>query len=304
MLIPGKILKPTVMNVKKIFLPIVGLVLWFIILIANILIVLIILRKRQLWRVRFYIIANLAVADIIALVFFVVGDISTLIDRRIFFPLTMNTFFVLSRILFVASNVNSALATAFLATDRYIAVQYSLRYKLILTTKKTVLVLIFAWVLSFTLSGINWINTSTYLDYRRKIFATFTAIRVIVSVILLTQSKYTNIIRKRHMKEILRRNENFGAAKEKLDVLSALKKSLGESFKLYVATVFVMIAATVTGLADILQFPNNDLLKVHRFIMVFLYAIDIIVLVLSQGDIRKALTRVFFKFCQNRVEPL
>ena len=294
MLIPRKILRLTVMNVKKIFLPVVGLVLWFLILIANILIVLIILQKRQLWRVRFYIIANLAVADIIGLVIFVVGDISTIIDRRIFFPLTMNTFFVLSRTLFVASNVNSALATAFLATDRYIAVQYSLRYKLILTTKKTILVLIVAWVLSITLSGINWINTSTYLDYRRKIFATFTAIRVIVSVILLTQSRYTNIIRKRHMKEILRRNENFGAAKE----------NLGESFKLYVATVFVMIAATVTGLADILQFPNNNLLKVHRFIMVFLYAIDIIVLVLSQGDIRKALTRVFFKFCQNRVEPL
>ena len=106
------------------------------------------------------------------------------------------------------------------------------------------------------------------------------------------------------MREILRRHENFGAAKEKLDVLSALKKSLGESFKLYIATVFIMIAATVTGIVDILQFPNNNLLKVHRFIMVFLYAIDIIVLVLSQGDIRKALTGVFFKFCQNRVKPV
>lgn len=292
------------MNVKKIFLPVVGLVLWFIILIANILIVLLILQKRQLWRVRFYIIANLAIADIIGLGFFIVGDISTLIDRRLFFPVTMNTFFVLSRILFVASNVNSALTTAFLATDRYIAVQYSLRYQLILTTNKTILVLIVAWVLSFTLSGINWINTSTYADLRQKMFATFTAIRVFVSVMLLTQSKYTNIIRKRHMREILRRHENFGAAKEKLDVLSALKKSLGESFKLYIATVLIMIAATVTGIADILQFPNNNLLKVHRFIMVFLYAIDIIVLVLSQGDIRKALTGVFFKLCQNRVKPV
>ena len=187
----------------------------------------------------------------------------------------------------------------FLAVDRYIAVRYSLRYQMILTKKKTCFVLAAVWLFSFSISGMTWIKVSGYYKHKRNILITLAVFRVTTSAPLFTLSKYTNTIRKKHINSIEKRTKYFGVTKEKLDILKALKKSLEDSFKLYIATVFVLIAATIASVTNMLLSKNRYGFQVIMILL--LQMIDVIVLAISQSDIRKALQRLFKK---NRVEPL
>ena len=72
-----------------------------------------------------------------------------------------------------------------------------------------------------------------------------------------------------------------------------------DSFKLYIATVFVLIAATIASVTNMLLSKNRYGFQVIMILL--LHMIDVIVLAISQSDIRKALQRMFKK---NRVEPL
>ena len=260
----------------------------------NIVIISLILRKRQLWKTRFYIIANLAVSDIITLLVLVsIGSARVLTGcfKEII------TFIVISKVTSLTSRITSLLTLIFLAVDRHFAVRYSLRYQMILTKKKTCFALAAVWFFSFSISGMTWINVSGYYKHKRNILITLAVFRVTTSALLLTLSRYTNTIRKKHINSIEKRTKYFGVTKEKLDILKALKKSLEDSFKLYIATVFVQIAATIASVTNMLLSKNRS---GFQAIMILLL-IDVIVLAISQSDIRKALQRMFKK---NRVEPL
>ena len=262
----------------------------------NIVIISLILRKRQLWKIRFYIIANLAISDIITL-FTLVSIVLTRVLTGPFKEITM--FIIISKVICLTSRITSLLTLVFLAFDRYIAVRYSLRYQMILTKKKTCFVLAAVWFFSLSISGMAWIKVSHYYKYQRNLFITLAVFRVTTSVLLLTLSKYTNTIRKKHINIIRSRKKYFGVTKEKLDILKTLKKSLEDSFKLYIATVFVLIAATIAGIADMVLSEYRFGLQV--IMILFLHVIDVIVLVISQSDIRKTLKRTFNKI---KVEPL
>ena len=262
---------------------------------ANIVIISLILRKRQLWKIRFYIIANLAVSDIITLLT-LVSIVLARVLTDLFKEITM--LIITSKVICLTSRITSLLTLVFLAFDRHIAVRYSLRYQIILTKKKTCFVLAAVWFFSLSISGMNWI-VSSYQKYQRNLFITLAVFRVTTSVLLLTLSKYTNTIRQKHINIIRRRKKYFGVTKEKLDILTTLKKSLEESFKLYIATVFVLIAATIAGIADMVLSEYRFGLQVIMILL--LHVIDVIVLAISQGDIRKALKRMFIKI---KIEPL
>ena len=272
----------------------------FITIFANVVIIVLILRKRQLRHIRFYIIANLAVADIITLLM-----LASIVIRRIFrnYHITLdtevNTSFIVPRVIGLASRISSLLTLVFLAFDRYIAVQYSLKYQAVLTKKRMVVILVVIWLFSLTISGMNWINVSIYFEHHRNLFITLTVIRLIISVLLITLSKYTKMLRKQHMNNIVTKNKYFGVSKEKLDILKSLKRSLEDSCKLYVATVLVLIASTITG---IVEMASSELYHEIQLIMIMLlHVVDVIVLALSQNDIRKALK---YKQNINRVSPI
>lgn len=267
---------------------------------ANIVIILLILRKRQLWHIRFYIIASLAVADIITLlmliimVFKIIFHVSAeSVENQI------STFFVIPKVIGLASHISSLLTLAFLAFDRYIAVQHILSYQKILTKKRMIIIMVTIWLFSLSISGMNWINVSIYFEYHRNLFITLTVFRVITSVLLLTLSKHTNIMRKKHMNQIKRKKEYFGVAKEKLDILETLKRSLEESFKLYIATVVVLVASTIAGIVQMVV--SDYFFEIDIIMMLLLHIVDVIVLALSQGDIRKTLKYMHNKI---RVAPM
>ena len=267
---------------------------------ANIVIILLILRKRQLWHIRFYIIASLAVADIITLLMLIIMVFKIIFHVSVeSVENQIRTFFVIPKVIGLASHISSLLTLAFLAFDRYIAVQHILSYQKILTKKRMIIIMVTIWLFSLSISGMNWINVSIYFEYHRNLFITLTVFRVVTSVLLLTLSKHTNIMRKKHMNQIKRKKEYFGVAKEKVDILKTLKRSLEESFKLYIATVVVLVASTIAGIVQMVV--SDYFFEIDIIMMLLLHIVDVIVLALSQGDIRKTLKYMHNK---NRVAPV
>ena len=101
-------------------------------------------------------------------------------------------------------------------------------------------VLIALWLLSVVIAGIQWLNDQIYFHYHRNRIILSILFRTIVSTVLLSIAKYTNNVRKRHIRTMEERQNYFGIEREKLDILKVKKKSLTNSLKLYIATVVVM----------------------------------------------------------------
>ena len=278
-------------------------------ILANMVIVLLIIWKRYLRRVRFYIIANLAVTDIIYLLLMITTAAKIIVNNGCtpYVDITRKGS-VISAVISLASRFSSLFTAAFLASDRYIAVQYSSRYRTILTKKKMVFIQAVIWFLSFILSGMNWINVSEVSNYYRNRLIIVTLLRIIIYVLILMISKYTSIKMKSLLNEIKRENGNLRISREKTEILRTLKKSLDESFILYIVTAFVLFAGTINRIVEIVLSNNFLVVSQHSIIVkivmgLLLNVIEVVALALSQGEIRKALKQTFSIPWKTRVEP-
>ena len=131
---------------------------------VNAMILILIMRKRKLQQVLFYIIANLAFADIISLlILFNLMMISLYNGRRVEENVDSISVSIARSIAF-SLYVNSILTIVLLAIGRYVAVKYNLHYQSILTKRKIIFVLTISWFLSAILSGVVWIDVSVYSD--------------------------------------------------------------------------------------------------------------------------------------------
>ena len=216
---------------------------------------------------------------------------------------------VISAVISLASRFSSLFTAAFLASDRYIAVQYSSIYRTIMTKKKTIFIQAVIWFLSFTLSGMNWINVSGVFTYYRNRLITVALLRIIIYVLILMTSKYTSIKMKRLLNEIKGENGNLRISREKVEILQALKKSLDESFILYIVTAFVLLAETINRIVEMVLSNNFLVISQRNFIVkmvmgLVLNVIEVVALALSQGEIKKALKQTFSIPRRTRVEPL
>lgn len=278
-------------------------------ILANMVIVLLIIWKRYLRRVRFYIIANLAVTDIIYLLLMITTAAKIIVNNGCtpYVDITRKGS-VISAVISLASRFSSLFTAAFLASDRYIAVQYSSRYRTILTKKKMIFIQAIIWFLSFILSGMNWINVSEVSNYYRNRLIIVTLLRIIIYVLILMISKYTSIKMKSLLNEIKRENGNLRISREKTEILRTLKKSLDESFILYIVTAFVLFAGTINRIVEIVLSNNFLVVSQHSIIVkivmgLLLNVIEVVALALSQGEIRKALKQTFSIPWKTRVEP-
>ena len=216
---------------------------------------------------------------------------------------------VISAVISLASRFSSLFTAAFLASDRYIAVQYSSIYRTIMTKKKMIFIQAVIWFLSFTLSGMSWINVSEVFTYYRNRLITVALLRIIIYVLILMMSKYTSIKMKRLLNEIKGEKGNLRISREKVDILQALKKSLDESFILYIVTAFVLLAETINRIVEMVLSNNFLVISQRNFIVkmvmgLVLNVIEVVALALSQGEIKKALKQTFSIPRRTRVEPL
>ena len=67
------------------------------------------------------------------------------------------------------------------------------------------------------------INVSVYFEYHRNLFITITVIRTVISLLILTISKYTKMMREKYINSLVTKKEYSGVAKEKLEILKSLK---------------------------------------------------------------------------------
>lgn len=122
-------------------------------------------------------------------------------------------------------------------------------------------------------------------------------------------SKYTSIKMKRLLNEIKGENGNLRISREKVEILQALKKSLDESFILYIVTAFVLLAETINRIVEMVLSNNFLVISQRNFIVkmvmgLVLNVIEVVALALSQGEIKKALKQTFSIPRRTRVEPL
>ena len=127
-------------------------------------ILILIMRKKKLHQVRFYIIANLAFADIASLLILFSVMIISLYNGRQLKENVDSISAVIAKSIGFTLYVNSILTTIFLAIDRYIAVKYNFHYQSILSKRRIIFVLIISWLLSAISSGVVWVNVSVYSD--------------------------------------------------------------------------------------------------------------------------------------------
>ena len=131
---------------------------------VNAIILILIMRKKKLHQVCFYIIANLAFADIVSLLILFSVMIISLYNGRQLKENVDSISAVIAKSIGFTLYVNSILTTIFLAIDRYIAVKYNLHYQSILSKRRIIFVLIISWLLSAISSGVVWVNVSVYSD--------------------------------------------------------------------------------------------------------------------------------------------
>ena len=275
------------------------LILSIIPICTNVGVVALVIKKRQLQRVRFYIIANLSMVDSLTLLLLCLGAIKGLHEDINFDENVESPVNVTARIIATSAYINSLFTTAFLSFDRYIAVRWSLRHETILTKVRVTLVLCFIWIVSILLSGIQWINVKTYADYHLHIFITSSFLKVTTSTFILSASKYTNAVRKQHMTNIRKRLNYFGVAKEKFDRLKYLKSSLKDSFKLFISTVIIINLQTILGIIELFQ--SKYLFDIKLYVAFLMTITDLIVLSLTQTEIKYDLKRAFLRYI--RIQP-
>lgn len=265
-------------------------------LIPHIMIIVVIFRKRRLRRVRFYIIANLSVGDVVTLFVISAIVVNGFIVGKLIESAIDDYFFIVGRTMLIIAHFYSLFTLVLLAVDRHIAVTFSLEYENLMTGKRLICGLTILWVLSITVAGVQWINVTDLTDLLCHRRITLIIVRTNVSALLLIMSKYTQLRRTKHMKKIRERENYFGVTKEKLARLQQIKGSLSDSFKLYIITIVILIIISA------LEFSFSKYhFEINMIGVPLLLVTNVITAFLTQREIRRELKRVFFPYCYRRI---
>ena len=275
-------------NLKQVLISAGFSIVASVVIIFNIIIIILITRRKQLQCIRFYILVNLSVVDTITLVFAIIGFITRFVTGAENFNLIIVTFGV-------SAFFNSLLTTAFLAIDRYIAVRYSLRYETILTNRRMFFILAFIWLLSSLTIGLQWIDLPTDTDFWRRLFIILPVLCIPLSTLLLGLSRYTNNIRKSYIKEIEKRRIYFGIESEKRDILRALKNSLKDSFKFYISTIIIILVIAIMSIIEVAQCQYY--IKIKLFLILSHHMVNLNNVVLTQREIKFQFRQILRSWC-------
>lgn len=240
---------------------------------------------------RYYIVANLCISDILLALFY-----ATIVEITV--PVSQVrvtvTYEVVNGSLLVAI-YTSLYTSALLSFDRYVAVAYSLRYSQIMTSKNTIIALLFSWISStglVLLIALEPTRTTKYIVYRPGALILGTLLVLIFTVFLLYVAVYTTLIRKKHIKEIRSRRIYFGVDEERLKWLSRLKQSICDTLKLnYYNAIFIVIMTVLFNLC--IHFEDQIVLVIlHSFVCVLTLILNPLVQGSTQTELRLELTRL------------
>ena len=132
-------------------------------IIANAVKIMFTIEKVSLYRVRFYTLINLCMANIVTLQIVSSGVIYLLLEGCAVEEDMVNVVWSTGGTATTIAHINSLLTTAFLSTDRYIAVKYGIYYQNVLKLPRMFYDLVSLWVLSIIVTRIQWSGGQNYL---------------------------------------------------------------------------------------------------------------------------------------------
>lgn len=263
---------------------------------VNLVVLVLIISRKQLQQVRFYIIANLLLGDIGLLTIQFLRKVIDLYGNQSGKSYTFVHGAVFGVISY-ATYLNSILTTGLLAIDRYIAVNYTFHYETMLTKRRIIFILSILWFLSVLIPTV-LIKVSTLKDMYQNLIISLIVLRLIVSLVLLALSKYTHHIKEKHMESIAKRKNYFGVEQEKFYKLKSLKSSLKDSFKFFIANVAVMSVLSFISMMELVLSEVH--LDIKLVVTLLSQLIDIVVISLSYREIRQEIKRTI---CKNVIRP-
>lgn len=160
-----------------------------------------IFNKRRLRWIRFYIIVNLSLADIVTLLALLFIMMKSLIEDKLIESDLDDHFAIIMRAISFSAHIYSLVAVS-LAFDRYVAVKFSLKYENIMTEKRMICALTILSVLSTAISGIQWINVHDSLPLTCMLIGvwSWSLLELMFLFCCLFIPFYTQAIRKRRIK--------------------------------------------------------------------------------------------------------
>ena len=201
--------------------------------------VLFIIRKRDLHKASYFILINLSMSDLTMAITRVIIHVIQV------FLMRMEYFVIISDICYYSS----IFSTVLISVDRYIAIQYCLRYRKIVTKQNLGISIIISWCTSIFLKLIPMVETLKLKKYDSYLKIIDEIIRYVfifgscIAIVCLSLRMFH--IRHKHIKLILGTKTHFGVEKQKLDKLRDLKQSIKNVFRLNLATAVILISGNI-----------------------------------------------------------
>ena len=136
------------------------------------------------------------------------------------------------------------LSTLGISVDRYISVEYSLRYHTIVTGCQVVKSISLIWITSIIFSCVISAVSATLNNWAYFYFPQL-VVRVVLSLVLIALAFYIRNVRNKHEQEILRRKRYFGVKEEQLGALRSLKESVVSVLRLNVTTAVLCLLSSI-----------------------------------------------------------
>ena len=159
----------------------------------------------------------------------------------------LNTDNPLVAFLLGTSNTASVLSTLAISMDKYIAVQYSLRYHQIVTRGTLVKSIAAIWVSSIFSSGIVSV-ICVLVDDWKYFHLPHNILWMILSMVLLASAMHIRNIRNGFEKDITHSRRYFRVDAERLSVLRRLKKSIHGVLRLNIATAVLIFIGSMLAI--------------------------------------------------------
>lgn len=168
----------------------------------------------------------------------------------------------------------SVLFTFGMTLDRYVKVEYGLRYETIATKTRVRFLIMLVWIGSFILLLLVNALTNTLEQFN----LIFGALSVSCCFLLLATSVWVGRIRNNHLKEITRMNRYFGIHGEQFNLLREMKGAVREMLQLNLVTFFLIFIGSVLHMisnsysgANVLEFCSIGVTHLYVVSNPFVY---------------------------------
>ena len=152
----------------------------------------------------------------------------------------------------------SVLTTSAMTVNKFISVEYCLRYHDIVTTRRLFVSFFCVWISSCVAAAVPFICTSSVVKREQINDCIMCTLYTTLSLLMVVCSLYIRSVRNAHEMKIRQRKSYFGVAEERLHILQRLSTSVFDIIKLNVTTSVIVIITVICRVAHKYVFQKNS----------------------------------------------